>query len=350
MKPEDVLHNWNIPNLTTAEIKRSSNGLLNKTFLIRAGASKKDLFVLQLVHPAVSMDGAMNNYFHVTQFLQEQGHITQTLIPTNTGKLWVDDTEQTDTTRKLWRWRLLKGIEGDVYDKDHNSQLVDSQLANTAGGLLAQFHIALSQYPKQLKIGRLSFRYEQEMVKLSQFQKQLMDDPDESIRSMTQLLATELPRLVLPTDIPQIIVHADPKISNFVFNKDKTGICMIDLDTIQVLSPLYDLGDALRSWCGNKEDDPNNSYDSQIGDAFLKGYLDYSINYNNPLTEREQSFIPQATKLIMLGLATRFINDYIDDSYFGWDETRYESRKAHNKARALGQISLYQSFLKSQSS
>lgn len=344
MKPEDVLHNWNIPNLTTAEIKRSSSGLLNKTFLIRAGESKNDLYVLQLVHPAVSMDGAMNNYFHVTQFLVEQGHTTQTLIPTNTGKLWVDDTEETDATGKLWRWRLLKGVEGEVYDKDHNPQLVDNQLAETAGGLLAQFHITLSQYPKQLEIGRLSFRYEQEIAKLHQFQEQLMADPDESIKNMTQLLVTELPNLALPTDLPQIIVHADPKVSNFVFNKDKTGVCMIDLDTVQVLSPLYDLGDAIRSWCGQKEDNSNNPFNMELYRGFIKGYLD---NSKGLLSEREQSLIPQAAKLIMLGLATRFINDYIEDYYFGWDETKYDSRKAHNKARAMGQISLYKSALKS---
>jgi hypothetical protein len=48
-----------------------------------------------------------------------------------------------------------------------------------------------------------------------------------------------------------------------------------------------------------------------------------------------------------LGLAARFLNDYVDDSYFGWDKSRYKNRRAHNKARVLGQISLYNTAIKS---
>ena len=75
----------------------------------------------------------------------------------------------------------------------------------------------------------------------------------------------------------------------------------------------------------------------------MRGYL---ANSKGLLSEREQALIPQVCKLVMLGLATRFLNDYIDDSYFGWDEARYNTRKDHNKARALGQISLYRSYIK----
>lgn len=344
MKPEDVLHNWDVPNISTAEIKKASSGLLNKTFLIRAGESKDELFVLQCVHPAVSMDGAMNNYFHVTQFMKEQGLATQIVLRTKQDNLWVEDNEDVDSSGKVWRWRLLTGVEGDVYDKELNPELVDVALANAAGSMLAKFHTALSQYPKELEVGRISFRYDQEIEKLNQFEKQLMADPDESIRNSTQLLVSEMPKLALPSDLPQMIIHADPKVSNFVFDETKTGICMIDLDTLQVLSPLYDLGDAVRSWCGEKEDNPNNPFNLEIYNAFLEGYM---TNSKGLLSEREKSLIPRAAKLIMLGLATRFLNDYIEDSYFGWDETKYESRKAHNKARALGQISLYQNALKS---
>lgn len=336
MKPEIALHNWDVPSLadaTTYTIKRASSGLLNKTFIIRAGSNGEELYILQSVHPAVSMDGAMNNYFHVTQFLKEQGLPTQTVLPTKVGSIWIDDDEDN------WRWRLLRGVEGEFYDKTTNPFL-----AEEAGKLLGQFHTVLSKYPKELEVGRLSFRYEQEIDKLNQFQEQLMTDPDESIRNTTQLLITELPKLMLPKDLPELIIHADPKISNFLFtNKDK-GICMIDLDTIQKFSPLYDLGDAIRSWCGQYEDDPNNTFNEEIYATFLQGYLDSSKGL---LSEREIDLIPQACKLVMLGLTTRFLNDYIEDSYFGWDETKYNSRKAHNKARVMGQLSLYQTALKS---
>lgn len=332
MKPVDVLHNWDVPGLNDVDadkLEKPTSGLLNKTYLLRG--TDQSLFILQCVHPAVSMDGAINNYFHVTQFMREHNLPSQELLMTKDGQLTVDDKDG-------WRWRLLRGVEGSFYEST-----TDPTIANEGGKLLGQFHALLSQYPKQLEVGRLSFRYDAELAKLMSFEKTLLADPDESIRRATKLLLTEMPKLKLPDDLPIRVIHADPKISNFLFSEDKTGVCMIDLDTVQLLSPLYDIGDALRSWCGQEEDDPNNSFNIKMYDAFLKGYMSTSKGL---LSDREQLLIPQAIKLIMVGLATRFLNDYVEDSYFGFDETRFNSRKDHNRARVLGQLSLYQSFLK----
>ncbi len=337
MKPEQALHNWNVPNLKNLDptaIKRAASGLLNQTYLIRVNKPQPELYILQCVHPAVSMDGAMNNYFHVTQFLQSQNQPTQIMFKTIEDKLWVEDDEL-----KTWRWRLMRGVEGEFYDKT-----TDTTLAKEAGKLLGQFHRTLSKYPRELEVGRISFQYDQELAKLHQFKDQLMADPDEFIHRATQLLLAEFPDLMLPTDLPKRIIHGDPKISNVLFTPEKQGICFIDLDTIQFLSPLYDLGDAMRSWCGQDEDDPNNTFNPEMYNALLSGYLSTSKDL---LTEREIALIPKASKLIMLGLTARFLNDYIEDSYFGYDETRYESRKAHNKARVMGQLSLYQSAINS---
>ncbi len=119
-------------------------------------------------------------------------------------------------------------------------------------------------------------------------------------------------------------------------------MAMIDFDTVQRLSPLYDIGDALRSLCGGEEDDPENNFNGQRYETFIVNYLKASRGY---LNKREKNLIPQAMGLVILGLAARFLNDYIDDSYFGWDSKKYKSRREHNLARALGQIALYKSFL-----
>lgn len=117
---------------------------------------------------------------------------------------------------------------------------------------------------------------------------------------------------------------------------------MIDFDTLQSLSPLYELGDAVRSWCGGDEDDPQNTFNKGIYEALIKGYRETS---GKLLSEQEFKRIPQASHLVMLGLATRFLIDYVEDNYFGWDEQRYQSRKEHNLARCLGQIALYKDSL-----
>ena len=332
MKPLEALKNWSIPELAdidSSKLEKPTSGLLNKTYMIRGTSNQ--LYIFQCVHPAVSMDGALNNYFHVTQFLRENNMVSQELLLTKNGNLYIEDEAG-------WRWRLLKGVEGLYYQST-----TDPVIAHEGGKLLGQFHTILSQYPKKLEIGRLSFRYEAEVEKLKSLEKQLMEDEDDSIKEATQLILKAIPKLMLPKSLPQQIIHADPKISNFLFSKNNTGICMIDLDTIQMHSPLYDIGDALRSWCGKEEDDPQNSFNLKMYDAFLKGYMSTSKGL---LSTREQLLIPQAIKLIVLGLTTRFLNDYIEDSYFGFDETRFNSRKDHNKARVLGQLSLYRSFLK----
>jgi Ser/Thr protein kinase RdoA (MazF antagonist) len=275
----------------------------------------------------------------VTQFLQSKGLTTQTVLMTREGKLWVEDDEaKPDAAGNTWRWRLLLGVEGEFFDRTSGPAM-----AEEAGRVLGQMDATLATYPGTLEPGRKSFHYTVEIEKLNQYQKQFAADADEKIRGAAVLLRTEMPKLLLPEDLPKSIIHADPKVSNFLFTKDGAGIGMIDFDTLQLLSPLFEVADAVRSWCGGEEDDPENTFEKSVYESLLQGYLSTSKGL---LSEREQSLIPQACKLVMLGLASRFLNDYIDDSYFGWDETRYNSRKDHNKARALGQISLYQSFIK----
>lgn len=340
MKPEIALHNWAVPSLENIDpsiIKRATSGLLNQTFLIRPGGEPEvggELFVLQLVHPAVSMDGAMNNYFHVTQFLHEQGMPTQTMLKTSEGNLWVEDDEKSS-----WRWRLLRGVEGVSFEK-----ATGPAMAEQGGETLGTLHTILKNYSEQLEIGRISHRYEGEIEKLEKFMPILLDDEDNQVREAAKMIHELLPQLILPKDIPTQIIHADPKISNFLFNSEDKAICMIDFDTLQVLPPIIDIGDAIRSWCGQEEDNPNNTFNTEIYNALLKGYF---ANSKSLLSAREQSLVPQAAQLLMIGLACRFLNDYVEDSYFGWDETKYDSRKAHNKARVMGQLSLYQTMIKS---
>ncbi len=334
MKPEIALHNWALPSLENIDpsiIKRASSGLLNKTFLIRP--NNEELFVLQLVHPAVSMDGAMNNYFHVTQFLYEHGHTTQTIIKTQKDELWIEDDEQSD-----WRWRLLRGVEGTSYD-----QSTGTEIATQGGETLGSLHKILKEYPNQLEIGCILHKFETVIEKLERLMPVLTSNPDSQIREAAKLIHELLPKLILPKDLPTQIIHADPKINNFLFDANGKAICMIDFDTIQILPPIIDIADAVRSWCGQVEDDPNNSFNREVYNALLHGYF----TSKSLLSEREKSLIPQASQLLMVGLACRFLNDYVEDSYFGWDETKYDSRKAHNKARVMGQLSLYQSMIKS---
>ena len=43
---------------------------------------------------------------------------------------------------------------------------------------------------------------------------------------------------------------------------------------------------------------------------------------------------------VSLELAARFAVDVFRDEYFGWDASRFASRRAHNLVRARGQLAL----------
>lgn len=319
---EQILTNWNISN--PLSIKKVETGLLNQTYIVR---TSNGIFVLQKLHPAISLPACTNNYFHVTRFLLKQGKISQAVQITNENKLWLE----TDASK----WRLLVGVEGEVYTVTPNQTV-----AFEAGKLLAEFHTSVNHYPEELEPSLPMFQYEIVLKKLLAYEPKFLSSGNQTVVESFLLLKENLSNLLLPKDLPSQIIHTDPKISNFLFSKQGQGICMIDLDTIQKLSPLYDIGDCVRSLCGNEEDDPKNTFHQEKYKAIIEGY--YSVTHN--LTEQEIKLIPQACQLVMLGLAARFLNDYIDDNYFGWDESKYSDRKEHNLARTLGQIFLWKSF------
>jgi len=115
------------------------------------------------------------------------------------------------------------------------------------------------------------------------------------------------------------------------------------LDTCSRSSILVELGDAFRSWCGNEEDDPKNRFCLR---KFRSAWSGYKKGSDGFLTAREKSLIPKCIGTITLELACRFLTDYFEDSYFGWDSKRYKSRKEHNLARCRGQIKEFQDYKK----
>ena len=104
---------------------------------------------------------------------------------------------------------------------------------------------------------------------------------------------------------------------------------------------LVDIGDALRSWCNREGEDAEEPvFDRTFYNAAVEGYRSSTI-----LTERERQLIPQAFRLITIELAMRFLQDYFEDSYFGWDAAHFETRREHNLVRARNQIELHRQII-----
>jgi len=101
-----------------------------------------------------------------------------------------------------------------------------------------------------------------------------------------------------------------------------------------------DLGDALRSWCNRTaEDNPAATFDVAFFEAAADGY---TAAFGSASRTAERAVHLRATQQMALELAARFLIDVVRDVYFGFDATRYPTRRAHNIARALGQYHLAQ--------
>jgi len=144
-----------------------------------------------------------------------------------------------------------------------------------------------------------------------------------------------LPDLMFPDSLPQRVVHGDPKISNILF-RGETAVGMIDLDTCNRHTVLVDLGDAVRSWCRDGNEDEQQHFQLDRFEAIMRGYA----AEGPPLTADELVYLPQAGRLITLELACRFARDVMEDEYFAFDNEKYPSRRAHNCARTRAMLFL----------
>ncbi len=323
MTPEVALGYWDIKH--EGKILREESGIFNETYKFKRG---QDLFVLQKLHRLISHGGPTKNYIKVTNFLRGKHYPAQIVLPSRRGSFLVRDGERS--------WRLLKAVPGKVFTHALNSQMVFE-----AGKCLGKTHLILKGFKKPLEPALPMFRYNEVLRKLRSHKSKLLSNRNKKTRGAAEFLLDYFPKYFLPKGLPNHLIHTDPKISNFLFGGSGQAPAMIDFDTVQRLSPLYDLGDALRSLCGREEDDRENRFDMKNYRAFLRGYRKAAVGY---FGQHESRLINQATALVILGLATSFLNDCVDDSYFGWDHRRYANRKSHNLARALGQIALYKSF------
>jgi aminoglycoside phosphotransferase (APT) family kinase protein len=142
----------------------------------------------------------------------------------------------------------------------------------------------------------------------------------------------------LPPQAPRH-VHGDLKISNLLFRtRPIRGVALVDLDTLGIGTMAFELGDAMRSWCNpHGEDAADVQFELPIFAAAIAGFRSEA---DDLVTRDEKVAIVTGLQTVCIELAARFASDAFEDRYFGWDPTRFASRRAHNLVRARGQLAL----------
>ena len=323
--PSTALKFW---SLQDAQAEPFGSGLINDTYLVTVVTGEQ--FVLQGLNPVFSPEVNID-IDALTRHLDARGSVTQRLLATDEGQLWAESGGRF--------WRLSTFVPGVCLDMLET----DSQAA-AAGRLLGRFHADVRDLQMDLHTARLGVHDTERHLRaledalITHAKHRHMAD----IEPLAQQILSEAESLPAFPELPDRLVHGDPKISNLVFDAESgEGICMIDLDTLTHMPLPLELGDAFRSWCNPRgEDTQRSAFRLDLFSAAIGGYAEVATEF---VTEDEwQAFVP-ATRTIMVELAARFATDALNESYFGWNPDIFPDRSTHNQVRALGQLGLHRS-------
>jgi Ser/Thr protein kinase RdoA (MazF antagonist) len=312
-----------------ATVRPFGGGLINQTYLIEEGGRK---FVLQKVN-AIFAAAVHENIEAVTAHLERQGMATPRLIRNAEGGLCLDlEAEGV--------WRVLTHMEGVSYDV-----IGSAAQARAAGGLVGRFHRALDDFNFPF-VGQRTGVHDTP-AHLLRLQTALGEHSQHRLFAEVEPLAAAILEAAagLPPlpQMPDRTGHGDLKFNNILFSSAASAsaepLCLVDLDTVGGVSLAFELGDAWRSWCNRSgENNPSASFDFSIFEASLAGYCQ---GLGRPPTQLERRALLLGLDWVSVELASRFAADALNESYFGWDPTRFPGRGEHNLLRARGQFSLH---------
>lgn len=315
--------------LADVRLSLLGSGLINRTWLVETAAAR---LVMQQVNPIFPPE-VNEDIRVVTGHLRVQGLMTPELLAARDGSYWQVHEGHT--------YRLMSWVAGTNHER-----LVTTTQAHAAGALLARFHRALDDLQYEFCSARLGVH--DTPRHLANLRRALAEHTAHPCHAVVRPLAEEILALAdalepLPV-LPDRLVHGDPKINNILFDPlSDQALCLIDLDTLGRMPLPLELGDAFRSWCNPRgEDDQRSAFSLEFFRAAVEGYASGAVGW---ITPAEYSSIVPATLTIYVELAARFCADALNESYFGWDASRYPSRTAHNQVRAASQLAAARSLL-----
>lgn len=309
------------------------NGLINDTYLVETPSFS---FVLQRINRSVfpAPEQIMANLITLSR------HIAQK--PRASVKLQIPEILSTADNKALYEdengdcWRALSFI-ADTESMETIGSVVD---AEQVGFALGRFHRLTSDLnPLHLHDTLPGFHvtpgYLNHYHQVAQQPVNTADSFCAEFIFRFQSIADDLEAAIQQGLLSLRIIHGDPKLNNFLFDKhSKKIVSLIDLDTVKPGLIHYDIGDCVRSCCNASEPAV---FDLNICAALLKSYLNEAGAF---FTEHDYDYLYSAIRLIPFELGLRFYTDYLQgNQYFKVTEPK------QNLRRAIGQFRLCESIM-----
>ena len=302
-------------------------GHINDTLCVTlSDAGADNHYILQRIntHVFTKPDQLMEHVANVTAYLarilRENGSDpdrgTLTVFLTKDGALYY----RTDSGEC---WRVYNYIEG-----TYTLQAIrDPEDFRASGEAFGQFQKLLADYPSDTLFETIP-NFHDTACRFRNFQKAVQADTVGRAHTVRDEIDFVLQReadthvlvdLLRAGELPLRVTHNDTKLNNVLFdNETKTGICVVDLDTVMPGLALYDFGDSIRFGASTAaEDEPDLEkvrFSMELYSAYTRGYLSAA---GDSLTDREIEYLPFSAKLMTLECGMRFLTDYLEgDVYF----------------------------------
>ena len=298
-----------------------AGGIVNDTWRVTLPRGRK--YILQRLNPSVFPDpvAVQENLRKVTEHLHEYIDIRLPALPHPHGRHFTlfrlvaneDGAVSYQDSQGIF-WRLLTYI-----DKARCLHSISTAAqAEEIGATLALFHQVLASLPLESLRDPLPGFHDTTRY-LSQYD-QILSAPqnpeNEDCRAFIEQQRQDV--FLLETArkqgwLRQQVIHADPKVANFLFSEDgKKVISLIDLDTVRPGLLLHDIGDCLRSCCnplGEEVKHPEDVlFQADFCVAAIKGYL---TTASDLLTPEDKDLLIDSARLISFELGLRFYSDYL---------------------------------------
>lgn len=316
---------------TVIRITPLGNGLINDTYLVITDAQP---LVLQKINhqvfpkPGLIMANLAQLGLHIGQSPRGAALAIPEVLTTHAGGQYFLDGNND-------YWRALSFIDN-TESLETIRTLAD---AEQAGFALGCFHRMMSGLdPETLHDTLPGFHitpgYLEHYRQVSQQPVQQVDDYCAAFIAASEHFVGDLETAKQQGLLPVRVIHGDPKLNNFLFDRNSQKIVsIIDLDTVKPGLVHYDIGDCLRSCCHDLVTD---RFDLTVCAAILKTYLREVGSF---FGEQDYQYVYPAIRLIPFELGLRFYTDYLaGNRYFKVVEPDQNLQRAAQQFRLCADI------------